>query len=397
MSAVRNQSATPRALPPSRANWQRRFFLIVTILGWLAFTAVIGWCLGKIIVPLELIGFSALLAYLIFPLMRFFERSMPHALALLLSLVLVLVVIGVVLYFVVVAAVQELGLLLGIIQNLIGRYENYAPLQATLNQLGISGLQFHLSEQQILSYTQGAIKGIVPLASSIFGTLLSLLIVATLSVYFLLDGTRVTRWLRHKTPLAYQSGITLFLDELGRLLGGYIRGQVLLSAIMAATVGIGAFFIGVPYVFLLMVIVFVAEFIPQIGPYISGAIGILFALTHGWQMALIYTIFVIVMQGGLDGMVLAPRILGNAVGLHPIFSVFALLVGGSLFGLVGALFSAPAAALLQTFVLAFWNTWRERHPEQFPLEEQERASAGGEGHARHDQNAIGGEESHDVH
>ncbi len=170
-------------------------------------------------------------------------------------------------------------------------------------------------------------------------------------------------------------------------LGGFIRGQVLLATIMAVIVGIGAFIIGVPYVFLLALIVFICEFIPQIGAYISGAIGVLFALTHGWQVALIYLIFVTVMQAGLDGQVLAPRILGHAVGLHPILSVFALLVGASLFGLLGALFACPAAAILQTFVRAFWDTWRERHPDQFPAEEQEQlpVEVAGRGH---DQPAV---------
>ncbi len=108
---------------------------------------------------------------------------------------------------------------------------------------------------------------------------------------------------------------------------------------------------------------------PQIGSYISGIIGPGFAFTHGWQVALIYAIFVIVAQAGVDGQILAPRILGKSVGLHPIISVLALLIGTDLFGLLGALFAAPAAGIPQTFVRAFWQIWRERHPDQFPEEE----------------------------
>lgn len=61
----------------------------------------------------------------------------------------------------------------------------------------------------------------------------------------------------------------------------------------------------------------------------------------------------------------------HAVGLHPIISVFSLLVGMALFGLLGALFACPAAGIIQTFVRAFWDTWHERHPEQFPAEEEQ--------------------------
>jgi predicted PurR-regulated permease PerM len=144
-----------------------------------------------------------------------------------------------------------------------------------------------------------------------------------------------------------------------------------------------------------MIIVFVCEFIPQIGAYIAGAIGVLFALTHGgWQPALIFAIYSSIMQGGLDGQILQPRVFGHAVGLHPIISVFALLVGLSLFGLLGALFACPAAGIIQTFVQAFWRTWREQHPEQFPtegqkpIEGQKQPPAETADHGGHDQPAT---------
>jgi predicted PurR-regulated permease PerM len=389
MSTVDDQPTTVHAIPPSSNIWQKRFFIIMTILGWIVLAAAIVWGLGKIITPIVLIGFSALLAYLIFPLVRFFQRHMPRILAILLSLVVVLALIGLILYFVVVAAIQQFGLLIHALQDLVQHPEKHTLYQSFLKQLdglGISPGQAHISGQQILGYLQGTISGIVPLVGGIFLTMISLLLVATVAVYFIVDGPRVTSWFRQKTPLKYRGFINMFLDELDHSLGGFVRGQVLLATIMTILVGIGAFIIGVPYVFLLALIVFVCEFIPQIGAYISGAIGIGFALTQGWQVALIYAIFVMVMQAAVDGQVLAPRILGGAVGLHPIVSVLALLVGTALFGLLGALFAAPAAGILQTFVRAFWETWRERHPDQFPVEEQEPVEV--TGHDEHGQTAL---------
>jgi predicted PurR-regulated permease PerM len=371
MSRINDQPA----MTPSGNVWQRRFFIVLTLLGWIALIVVMLWVLSKIITPIILIGFSALLAYLIFPLVRFFQRHMSRILAILLSLLVVLAVVGLILYFVFVAAIQQLGLLVGLIQDLILHPERHALFQSSLQKLeklGISLNQVHISGQQVIGYLQQTISGVFPLISGIFITMISLLLVATVAVYFIVDGPRVINWCRHKTPLKFRGFINMFLDELDHSLGDFIRGEVLLATIMSVIVGLGAFIIGVPYVFLLALIVFVCEFIPQIGSYISGAIGIGFALTQGWEIALIYGIFVTVMQGGLDGQILAPRILGGAVGLHPILSVFALLVGTSLFGLLGALFAAPAAGILQTFVRSFWEVWREQHPDQFPAEGQER-------------------------
>jgi len=132
----------------------------------------------------------------------------------------------------------------------------------------------------------------------------------------------------------------------------------------------------VPFAILIGVIVFIFEFVPQIGAYISGFIGVLFAATQGWEVALIYAIFVSLVQGVLDAQVLAPRILGHAVGLHPVVSLFAMLVFGSLFGLLGAILAIPIAGVASVFVYAAWNAWRVSHPEQFTEEKQDEEKQG---------------------
>jgi predicted PurR-regulated permease PerM len=68
----------------------------------------------------------------------------------------------------------------------------------------------------------------------------------------------------------------------------------------------------------------------------------------------------------LEGYVVAPRVLGKAVGLHPAISIIALVAGADLFGLWGGIFAAPLAGLLQVLLTAVWRAWREQHPRQFP-------------------------------
>ena len=189
MFPVNGEPSTVGALPPAPSSlWQRRFFIVLTILGWLALAGVIIWGVGKIITPLVLIGFSALLAYLIFPMVRFFERTMPRVLAILVSLLLLLVVMGAVIFFIVAAAVQQLGLLISAIQKVIQHPELHPQFQAVLSQLdklGISKGEVQLSGQQIASYLGKAIGGVLPILGSIFLVMISLLLIATLAVYFM--------------------------------------------------------------------------------------------------------------------------------------------------------------------------------------------------------------------
>jgi AI-2E family transporter len=79
------------------------------------------------------------------------------------------------------------------------------------------------------------------------------------------------------------------------------------------------------------------------------------------------------------GQVIGPRILGQAVGVHPIIAISALFVGGGLFGLLGALFAVPIAGIVQAWLQAPWSTWQVAHPEQFPAEHEVMQEGKGDG------------------
>jgi len=143
MSTINEQPTTDGIMLTSpNILWQKRFYFVLTILGWLTFAAVIIWGISLIITPLVLFGFSALLAYLIFPMVRFFSRRMPRVLAILSSILLLLVVMGFVIFFIVAAAVQQFALLISLIQKAFQhpeRYPQFLAIQNELGKLGISG------------------------------------------------------------------------------------------------------------------------------------------------------------------------------------------------------------------------------------------------------------------
>ena len=355
------------------AIWQKRFFVIATMIGGLVLIAMLFWLMGQIIEPIIYVLISAILAYVLSPLVGIFERFLPRPLAILTTLLIVAGIIIFLVYIICVVAIQQIILLVAFIQTLLKSPTPHAfsPLINFLNRAGISPSSFHFSLQQGVDYLRGFLDQVGPLVTSVINVFLTLLLVTTLCIYFLIDGGRLTRWLRQKTPMKMRPAIIFFLNTSARSMGGFIRGQLLLATIVSLLIGAGAFLLGIPYAALIMVLVFVFEFIPIIGPYISGILGILLALTHGWQSALLMTGLVILVQQVIDGQILSPRILGHSVGLHPIVAIFALLVGGKLFGLLGAFLSAPVAGILQSFIVSLWLTWREQHPEQFPEEQIE--------------------------
>jgi len=105
-----------------------------------------------------------------------------------------------------------------------------------------------------------------------------------LSIYLLIDGSRVSNWIRYNAPHRAQANVVL--STVQRIVGGYIRGQFILATLVGVFVGGGMFVFHVPYAVLLGLLAFVLEFIPVLGTLLSGAICTLIALTQGWLIAL---------------------------------------------------------------------------------------------------------------
>lgn len=346
--------------------WVRRCGLPLAILLWAGVVALIFWAAAHITRALLILTIAALLAFAITPLVKILQRFIPRFLAILIVYLVVLFGIGLLVYLVVsTAIIQGAALVTQVRAFLDGKTDPLASFEQPLRSFGITTQQLADFRQQIIGRLGGVAGDAIPFLRSFLDFLLDTVIIAVISIYLLLDGARVTRWLRGNMPIIERRRVNFLLDTIQRIVGGYIRGQLLLSSLIGVLVGVGMALFHVPYAVLLGVMAFVLEFIPVLGTLISGAICVLLALTQGWLIAvgvLVYFIVVHILEGDIIG----PRIVGEAVGLHPVVSLVALVAGAQLFGIWGALFASPIAGVLQALLIALWTEWRARHPEQFP-------------------------------
>ena len=345
-------------------------------LGILVWVAVIFWFAGHIAQAIALLAIGALLADTLYPVIKFLEKVMPRFLAIALVYILLVGGLAVLLYFIIVAIIGQLTSLIGYIQTLISSngHGQLQPVINFLNRYGIGTAQLKSYAQQLLGQLEGVVTSIVPLATNVFGFYVNMVLVALFSIYFVLYGPAMTYWLRTKTPESQRGRIDFLLKTLRRVVGGYIRGTVLLALIIGVLMGIGLAIIGIPYAFLLAVFAFALEFLPVLGVYITSIAILAVALTQGWITALITLVFLIVVET-LENNILTPRIVGRAVGLNPIITIFALLAGVELFGIIGGLFSTPIVGMIQAIIVAWWQAWKKRHPEQFPEEQSNAPSS----------------------
>lgn len=289
MSSLPEQLNTLVGGASSTSVWVRRFLIVLTVLAAMAIVGIVFWFLAIIAHPIILLFLGVVIAYLLYPLAQFLRRFMPGGLAILLAYVIVFTVVGIVLFYVLATVLAQLTSLAQNIQTFSQNYQagKYPQLTSTLDSIGITPTVIQASQKQLTQNIEGLISQFLPLVGSAFAFFIDVTVVLMISAYLIVDGPRVIKWLENRTPLKRRAQISFFLETVDQKAGGYIRGQVFMATIMSLMVTAGAYVIGVPYAALIGVIVFFFEFIPQIGAYISGAIGVLFALTAGWQTALI--------------------------------------------------------------------------------------------------------------
>ena len=176
----------------------------------------------------------------------------------------------------------------------------------------------------------------------VLGVLLSIVV----TFFFLKDGSRmidrVVRWM----PMPRRALTRRALGRAWTAAGGYLRGAALLGLVEAIVIGAVLLLVGADLVAPVMLLTFLAAFVPIVGAIAAALVAVLVALvTAGTGAAVIVALVALVVQQ-LDNDVLAPMIYGRAIRLHPLVVLLGIAAGGALFGLVGTVFAVPVLAVV---------------------------------------------------
>lgn len=217
------------------------------------------------------------------------------------------------------------------------------------SELGKLNSRFHI-EQRIstLLSSRGTalVGGVLGAGALVLSAASSVLVVVVLVIYFLAAMPQIKMFLYRLAPHSRRSRVILIGDEIFVKVGGYMLGNFLTSLI--AGVGTWAWLqiFGVPYPLLLGLLVALLDLIPVIGSTVGGAIVSLVALTVSLPVAIATLAFYIAYRLAEDYLIV-PRIMGRTVEVPAVVTVVAVLLGGALMGLIGALVAIPAAAALR--------------------------------------------------
>lgn len=182
--------------------------------------------------------------------------------------------------------------------------------------------------------------------ASLVGGVLQLFAALIISIYLLYDLPQISKNLFLAIPLPYQPLAADIAAKLDRAVGGYIRGQLLVAIGVGLIVTLGLWVSGVPLAGSLGFLAAVFNLIPFAGVIISTVPALLLALTVGWPQV-VAVLAVVVAANQIEAHILSPRILGQTTSLHPVSVIGAILVGSSLYGLIGALVAVPLMAFFK--------------------------------------------------
>ena len=215
--------------------------------------------------------------------------------------------------------------------------------------LGRINDQYHLQTKLsalLNSSDSTLVTGVLGVGAVVFGAITNTLLVLVLTVYFLADLPRIRALIYRLVPDTRRPRAILIGDDIATKVGGYVLGNLVISGVAAALTLGWLLAFSVPYAFLLSILVFLLDLVPVIGSTIAGAVVALVALTISVPLCVATIAFFIIYRLAEDYL-LIPRVIGRAVHVPALVTIVAVLIGGALLGIVGALVAIPAAAALQ--------------------------------------------------
>lgn len=297
-----------------------------------------------------LIVFGIIIAFVLAPLVERIARVTGRSIAVLLTALIALVVVVGAIVALAVPLVRETA-------DLAREVPRVVEMASSNEPINIAGIEISGEVRQRIGTEIGARVGgwsqqAATAALRVGAGIFDFLIVFVLGIYFLASAPAVRRWVDGVVPTKQRAEFRRIEAEAARLFGRYIRGQLLLGLIIGTVSAVAYLVLGVPYAVFLGVLAGILELVPIAGPIVAGAVAALVSLTEPFPLVIWVVLAATAIQQ-LENHLLVPRIAGNAVGLHPIAALLAVLVGVEVAGVVGALFAVPLTGLA-------WSIYRAR-------------------------------------
>jgi len=230
----------------------------------------------------------------------------------------------------------------------------------------VEGVLGKFSNQIMATVEQGA-SGVLKSGLAIFNLLTLILISPVVAFYLLRDWDLLVAKIDSWLPPANATIVRSIFKKIDSVLAGFVRGQLLVSTTMGVMYGVGWSLVGLNFGVVLGVLAGIMSFVPFVGALFAAIVAVAMAIGQ-WgfdlsQIGMVALVFVIVQI--VESAFLTPRLVGERVGLHPVWVLFAVFAGGEVMGFVGVLIAVPAAAAIAVLV----RFWIDKYLEHYEISE----------------------------
>jgi predicted PurR-regulated permease PerM len=341
----------------------------------LAGIAVLVWLLLRLRVVLLPMLLALMLSTILVPVVRW-ERAhrAPRGAAATGALLLALAVLSGVLALVIPAFVSQADELADSVTAAVDDIEAWisdGPFGLTPEQ--VRELRGGAGDARVGDVLKGGVSSGVPVVVQV---VTQTLLTVFFTFFILKDGDRMWAWILHRAGPSRRDAVDAMGREAMDTLAAYVRGTALVALVDAVFIGLGFWLLGVPLVLPIALLTFFAAFIPIVGAVASGAVGVLIALADGGVAKAALALGVVLLVQQLEGNVVQPVVVGRQVRLHPIVTIAAVAVGGTLGGIVGAFVAVPIVAVTYRALEGLRKANVERAQEALIAADQPPPSAG---------------------
>jgi predicted PurR-regulated permease PerM len=331
----------------------RVILVAISVVAGLYFLWLIRSVLGMLFI-------AVFLAVALGPAVEFFvRRKVPRALAILLTYVALL------------ASVFGLGLLVvppivngvnDFVNNVPGYVEDLRNSKTFRQYDDKYNITPKLKQQaeKLPSHLTDAVSGLRTVTVGIFGVIVQLVTILVMTFFLLNDGKRMLRFFIREVGPQRADRMQRISEDVYSAVGGYVTGNVFISVIAGFTAWLMMTILGIPFAVPLAVAVAFLDLIPLVGSTIAGFIVAIVAAVVGFPGKLIAWVIYVIVYQQVENNVLQPVVYRRTVQIHPLIVIVAVLIGGSLLGVLGALLAIPIAATVQIIVREWWMLRKAR-------------------------------------
>jgi predicted PurR-regulated permease PerM len=302
---------------------------------------------------IRFILYAIVLAYVLTPISRRLELYMSRPRATLIVYVAIILFAGFLMFLFVPLLIRQSIALINRLPTITQRIQNIIiKFQREMIRLGIPyGIQITFNEyfdnldrwfaSLVKKKMDGAVDGV--------GKITAIFTVPVLSYYFTKDREEFKKTILGLIPSRIRRPTLKIAREISVILDRFIRGQILVALIVGTLTTLGYMIIGLPYAIIMGLFMGIFEIVPYFGPVFGAIPAAIIAISYS-QSKLFATIIVVIVVQQLESNIFTPKIMGDHVGLHPIYIIVSLWVAGMFFGVIGMFFAVPIVLILRVII-----------------------------------------------